>query len=90
LLSKTPKVERELNGKQNVDRLLRANGLRGWEDVYSIRSYHVDASQSFQPMVDLLKERLGHSHRPIWTVLGVKELALPAMKVEIEVEAHKG
>jgi len=73
---------------ENVDRVLQAAGLRGWEDVYSVRSYHVNIGESFQPMVDKLKERIP-GHKPIWTCIGVKDLALPTMKIEIEVEAKR-
>lgn len=73
---------------QNVDRVLQASGLRGWEDVYSIRSYHVDMGASFDLVVKKLKERIP-GHRPIWTSIAVPSLAFPAMKIEIEVEAIK-
>jgi enamine deaminase RidA (YjgF/YER057c/UK114 family) len=72
----------------NVDRVLQASGLRGWEDVYSIRSYHVDISSSYDLIVNKLKERVP-GHRPIWTAIAVPQLAFPAMKIEIEVEAIK-
>lgn len=48
----------------NVDKVLRATGLRGWEDVYSIRSYHVDIDSSFDYCVRKLKDRIPN-HRPI-------------------------
>ena len=73
---------------QNVDRVLQASGLRGWEDVYSIRSYHVDIGASFDLIVKRLKERIP-GHRPIWTAIAVPQLAFPAMRIEIEVEAIK-
>jgi enamine deaminase RidA (YjgF/YER057c/UK114 family) len=77
------------NAFENVDRVLQAVGLQGWEDVYSIRSLHVDIAESFPIMVKRLQERLP-GHRPIWTSLGVPALAFPPMKIEIEVEAYKG
>lgn len=73
----------------NIDIVLRAAGLKGWEDVYHVRSYHTDLSVSFDLMVRKLKERIP-GHRPVWTAIGVKELAFPAMKIEIEVEALVG
>ncbi|KAJ5756877.1 uncharacterized protein N7511_007059 [Penicillium nucicola] len=73
---------------QNVDRVLQASGLRGWEDVYSIRSYHVGIDASYDLTVNKLKERIP-GHRPIWTAIAVPQLAFPAMKIEIEVEAIK-
>ena len=73
---------------QNVDKVLHATGLRGWEDVYSIRSYHVDIDASYDNFVTTLRERIP-GHRPIWTAIAVPRLAFPAMKIEIEVEAIK-
>ncbi|CAJ0555438.1 Ff.00g055030.m01.CDS01 [Fusarium sp. VM40] len=70
----------------NVDRVLQAAGLRGLEDVYLVRSYHVDLGASFDLFVERLKERIP-SHRPAWTCIGVSRLALPEMLIEIEVEA---
>ncbi|KAK2609456.1 hypothetical protein N8I77_002953 [Diaporthe amygdali] len=31
---------------QNVDNVLRAAGLRGWEDIYLLRSYSTDMAAS--------------------------------------------
>ncbi|KAI9162700.1 YjgF-like protein [Paramyrothecium foliicola] len=73
---------------ENVDRVLQTVGLRGWEDFYSIRSYHVDMDGSFDYMVQKLKNRI-LGHRPIWTSIAVPRLASPDMKIEIEVEAYK-
>lgn len=72
---------------QNVDNVLQAAGLRGWEDVYSIRSYHVDMALSFDYTVEKLKKRIP-GHRPIWTCIAVPRLASPQMLIEIEVEAY--
>ncbi|KAH6686618.1 Endoribonuclease L-PSP/chorismate mutase-like protein [Plectosphaerella plurivora] len=73
---------------ENVERVLQAAGLRGWSDVYSVRSYDVDIGVTFPLMVEELKRRLP-SHRPIWTSIGVPALAFPEMRIEIEVEAIK-
>lgn len=73
---------------ENVDRVLRTAGLRGWEDVYSIRSYHVDMEGTFSHMVEELRRRLP-DHRPIWTSIGVPALAFKEMLIEVEVEAIK-
>ncbi|KAK0640145.1 hypothetical protein DIS24_g9621 [Lasiodiplodia hormozganensis] len=73
---------------ENVDRVLQAAGLRGWEDVYSVRSYHVvDIGLSYDKTVEMLKKRIP-GHRPIWTAIAVPALAFPQMKIEIEVEAY--
>lgn len=72
---------------ENVDRVLQAAGLRGWEDVYLIRSYHVDMDSSYDHVVKTLKARIP-GHRPVWTAISVPRLAFPAMLIEIEVEAY--
>ncbi|KAH7145379.1 Endoribonuclease L-PSP/chorismate mutase-like protein [Dactylonectria estremocensis] len=74
---------------ENVDRVLQTVGLRGWEDVYSIRTYHVDIGASYDHTVEKLKSRIP-GHRPIWTAIAVPRLAFPQMQIEIEVEAYKG
>lgn len=77
------------NAFDNVDRVLQAAGLRGWEDVYSIRSYQLDIAMHYDYFVEKLKNRIP-GHRPIWTALSVPKLAFPLMTVEIEVEAYRG
>lgn len=76
------------NAFDNVDRVLRAAGLRGWEDVYLLRSYQVDIGTHWQYLADKLKARIP-GHRPLWTALSVPRLAFPAMSVELEIEAIK-
>ncbi|KAL5339129.1 Endoribonuclease L-PSP/chorismate mutase-like protein [Aspergillus crustosus] len=71
---------------ENVDRVLQAAGLKGWEDVYLVRSYHVEMESSFEYVVEKLKKRIP-GHRPVWTSIAVPRLAFPDMKIEIEVEA---
>ncbi|KAF8755311.1 Endoribonuclease L-PSP [Rhizoctonia solani] len=74
---------------ENVDKALRAVGLRGWEDVFSVRSYHRDIDTTFPIVVEKFKERIP-GHRPTWTCVQVARLAFPAMDIEIEVEAYRG
>ena len=71
---------------QNVDNVLRTVGLKGWEDVYLMRTYHCDMGESFEYTVKKLKERIP-GHRPVWTAVAVPRLAFPQMLIEIEVEA---
>lgn len=73
----------------NVDRVLQAVGLRGWEDVYSIQSYHRDIDKSFPIVVEKLKQRIP-GHRPVWTCVEISRLAFPGMEIEIAVEACRG
>ncbi|CAE6442367.1 unnamed protein product [Rhizoctonia solani] len=74
---------------ENVDKALRAVGLRGWEDVFSVRSYHRDIDTTFPMVVDKFKQRIP-GHRPTWTCVQVARLAFPEMEIEIEVEAYRG
>lgn len=76
------------NALENVDRVLQEAGLRGWEDVYCLRSYHCGIDRTHQLLADALKQRIP-SHRPIWTAVGVASLADPNMLIELEVEAVK-
>jgi len=75
-----------LRSFQNVEKNLQEAGLRGWEDVYSVRSYHISLEKSFDLMVEQFKKAMPR-HQPIWTCVGVRELGIPGMIVEIEVEA---
>jgi enamine deaminase RidA (YjgF/YER057c/UK114 family) len=76
------------NAFDNVDRVLQAAGLVGWEDVYLIRTYQTDIASHYDYFVQKLKSRIP-GHRPIWTALSVPNLAFPEMSVEIEVEAYR-
>lgn len=70
---------------KNVERALHDAGGKGWSQVISVHSYHIDLDDSFQAMVDLLKEFMPH-RRPVWVAIGVAKLG-EGMFVEIEVEA---
>jgi enamine deaminase RidA (YjgF/YER057c/UK114 family) len=72
---------------EKVDRVLQAVGLRGWDDVCLIRTYHVDMGSSYDHVVKTLKERIP-GHRPVWTAVAVPRLAFLTMLIEIEVEAY--
>ncbi|TIB97311.1 YjgF-like protein [Wallemia mellicola] len=72
---------------KNVDRVLRKAGCNGWQDVYSVRSYHVELKKYLDKFVEVFKQWTP-SHQPIWTCIGVTELGAPNMNVEIEVEAY--
>lgn len=71
---------------QNVEKNLKDAGLKGWENVYSVRSYHISVADSFELVVEQLRKWMP-THQPTWTCLGVTELGLPGMLFEIEVEA---
>ncbi|KAF4344279.1 endoribonuclease l-psp family [Fusarium beomiforme] len=73
---------------QNVEDVLKAAGLRGWEDVYYVRSYHTDVDATLSPLAEALKKRIP-DNRPGGVVLGVAKLALQGMRLEIEVDAKR-
>ena len=71
---------------ENVEKNLKDAGLKGWENVYSLRSYHISLSDSLPIMVEQVRKWMPN-HQPVWTCVGVTELGIPTMLVEIEVEA---
>lgn len=73
---------------QNVDNVLRAAGLRGWEDVYLLRSYSTDMAASHDHLMAKMRERMP-GHRPLHTEVSVPRLAFSRMLIELEVEAYK-
>jgi enamine deaminase RidA (YjgF/YER057c/UK114 family) len=78
----------------NVEKTLAEAGAT-WRDVVNVHSYHVPTAddsignQHMSMMVDQFRKRIGES-RPLWTAVGVKALALPNQRVEIEVVALAG
>ena len=78
-------VERAFN---NVEHVLRAAGLEGWQDVYLVRSYHTNVLETLPRAGEALQNRCPN-HRPLWTVVPVPRLADPRMVIEVEVEAYE-
>jgi enamine deaminase RidA (YjgF/YER057c/UK114 family) len=73
---------------RNVDDMLKAAGLRGWEDVYYVRSYHTDIDTTLPLVTEILKKRIP-DNRPGSVAAGITRLALPTMRLEIEVDAKR-
>ncbi|KAK5722803.1 hypothetical protein LTR15_006036 [Elasticomyces elasticus] len=72
----------------NVDLTLRTAGVEdGWKQVSSVKSYHV--GEINEHLFEVMKQNMEKwmAHKPIWTMMGVTALGLPAMKVEIDVVA---
>lgn len=85
-LAPTPRAQID-QALQNVLAALKAaEPSATWDNVVLVRSYHTDLKETFMMMPEAFKE-LGKEHRPIWTCVEVKALALEDMVVEIEVEA---
>lgn len=71
----------------NVATALKAGGGKGWEQVYRVNSYHTEITPEVgQRMAENYKKWMPN-HKVIWTQLGVAQLGVPQMKVEIEVVA---
>ena len=74
------------NAFRNVETVL-AEAQLTWADVIDITSYHVGIEESVLATVVEELRRYCPDHQPLWTVIGVAALALPAMKVEITANA---
>ncbi|CEI63320.1 unnamed protein product [Fusarium venenatum] len=68
--------------------VLKNVGLRGWEDIYLLHSYHCDIRSSWEPTAEALKNRIP-GHRHVWTAVTVPHLAFPSMLIELEVEVKR-
>lgn len=81
-------LEEEVNQAfENVAANLKHAGGKGWPQVYRVVTYSTDMKATFDFMVANLRKHMP-GHYPTWTALGVKELGLPTMHIEIEVEAY--
>ncbi|KAL2842749.1 Endoribonuclease L-PSP/chorismate mutase-like protein [Aspergillus pseudoustus] len=75
----------------NVDLALRTAGGTGWNQVYSVRVYMLDPQDQAATAVLIQNFRdWMPNHRPLFTYIGVPKLAMPEMRIEVEVEAHLG
>jgi enamine deaminase RidA (YjgF/YER057c/UK114 family) len=71
---------------KNVEKALKDAGGKGWEEVYSVTTYHVPLDDaSLGVCVKYFKEYM--SHKPLWTAVGVPNLAEKEMQIEIVVKA---
>lgn len=72
---------------ENVENALKSIDSRlSWQNVYAVRSYHIDMDETFDAVTANFKRRLP-DHRPIWTCVQIGKLGIEGMLVEIEVEA---
>ncbi|WQF84402.1 Putative YjgF/YER057c/UK114 family, RutC-like superfamily protein [Colletotrichum destructivum] len=84
----TADLERQISlAFDNVLKALQAVDSRlSFNDIYAVRSYHIDMDASFDLMTAQFKS-LFPNHRPIWTCVQIGKLGLEGMQVEVEVEA---
>lgn len=72
---------------ENVEKALKSMDSRlSWQDVFAVRSYHLNMDETFEIMTDNFKKRIP-GHRPIWTCVQIGKLGIEGMAIEIEVEA---
>lgn len=73
---------------ENVEKALKQVDSRlSWENVYAIRSYHINMEETFEMVTGNFKKYIP-GHRPIWTCVEIGKLGIEGMVIEIEVEAH--
>jgi non-canonical poly(A) RNA polymerase PAPD5/7 len=73
---------------KNVDTALKSAGGNGWEEVYSVSSYHVPLSvEALDVMAKIIKEYMP-DRKPVWNVFEVPRLGLPEMQIEIVVKVY--
>ncbi|KAL4924247.1 RidA family protein [Aspergillus undulatus] len=73
----------------NVELALKDAGGKGWSQVYRVRIFTtlVTDQEAIGVLVENLRKWMP-DHKPVLTCVGVSELALPGMRVEIEAFAH--
>lgn len=72
---------------QNVANVLAAAG-GSLADIVDLTTYHIDMSDL--PKVAAVKAEFIKDHFPPWTAVGVTELALPGMLIEVKATAVIG
>ncbi|KAG8526361.1 uncharacterized protein KY384_000354 [Bacidia gigantensis] len=73
---------------RNIQGALIDAGGEGWNQVYQVRSYHVNMNLEAAKLMVVCLRKWCPDHKPLWTAVGVDKLAGPGMKVMIEVVAH--
>ncbi|KAI0385975.1 YjgF-like protein [Hypomontagnella monticulosa] len=72
---------------ENVDHTLKHAGGKGWSQVYRVVTYCTDIKTVHERIVQNFRKWMP-DHQPTWTEIGVRELGLDTMHIEIEVQAH--
>jgi enamine deaminase RidA (YjgF/YER057c/UK114 family) len=85
----TSDVEKQVTiAFENVENALKEVDSRlSWENVYAVRSYHINVEETFKLVTSNFK-RVLPTHRPIWTCVEIGKLGIEGMVIEIEVEAY--
>ena len=70
----------------NLGSVLEAAGL-GFEDIVDLTTYHVGLSQHIREFTQVKSNYISEPF-PTWTAIGVQELAIPDLLVELKVIAQ--
>lgn len=75
----------------NVDLALKTAGGKGWSQVYKVNIYVTKSlhDDTYARVKENFKKFMPN-HQPIYTLIGVRQLAIPEMHIEIQVSAHVG
>ncbi|KFZ25132.1 hypothetical protein V502_00389 [Pseudogymnoascus sp. VKM F-4520 (FW-2644)] len=93
LLDTSSKIPEDLDEEveqafANVEHNLKHAGGKGWCQVFRVNLYLTDINeQAVIASVRNLKKWMPN-HQPLLTCIGVNQLGLPGMRVEVEVSAH--
>ncbi|BCS19557.1 RidA family protein [Aspergillus puulaauensis] len=72
----------------NVELALKDAGGKGWDQVYRVHIYVLDTSDVVVGLLPQNLRRWMPNNQPVLTCVGVKELALNGMTIEIEAYAR--
>ncbi|KAI5275357.1 hypothetical protein E4T47_01669 [Aureobasidium subglaciale] len=71
----------------NVQHALQDIGAKGWESVYKLTVYYTSENELAMKHAEENMWRCFPNHKPVVTMVMVKDLALPGMHVEVDAEA---
>lgn len=74
----------------NVELALKDAGGRGWSQVYRVRIFIVQTNDEVIALLVQNLQKWMPDHKPVLTCVGVNQLALEGMRIEIEAFAHDG
>lgn len=72
----------------NVELALKDAGGKGWSHVYRVRIFILHVNEEALGLLVQNLQKWIPDHKPVLTCVGVKELALEGMRIEIEAFAH--
>ncbi|KAK6954028.1 hypothetical protein Daesc_003990 [Daldinia eschscholtzii] len=71
----------------NIEHALKHAGGKGWSQVYRVVTYATDIKSTHDRIVENFRKFMP-DHHPVWTEIGVKQLGVEEMHIEIEIQAY--